>query len=170
MTTIIEWLRHNAILMRSHPSGSKVVRVGSAVYSTLCLLLTPGLLALLIFWVLQKPSLVPHGVGTQDLTAMQGSSVYVDRSVTFTTDTNKASYTLWLEDTTGNITYQYPSVVLNDPKVLSLGGYKLELPKYLASGEYILRAKVRYELNPVKTAETVVDLARVRVFPKSDAP
>lgn len=146
-------------------SSKRALAIGGSVFNLLSLFLVIGLVAMLGFWFIEKPPMQPMTLQAPPLNVEQGGTVYLGKGLSFETDTNKAYYYMWLADDKGNSVYKFPSVVLTDPTALSFSGRVVDIPKNLPPGEYKLMVYVKYALNPLKTAEMSLEIARVQVFP-----
>lgn len=144
--------------------GSRVVcttsTVCNAVWTAACLVTVPAIIAGTIFMLAETPSVV--GVDTQlrgpTLTTTRSTSLYVHSPVSLSKNIKVAEFHTYIKNERGEQVYSYPKILTENPDQY----ISFKLPK-LMPGVYYVRTSIKYQLNPLKTADLDVGIARVVV-------
>lgn len=147
-----------------HALVVKAFHIADTAFAVSSMCIVPAAMAISVFWYTQKPTLNNldrRSVTTLDVPA--GATAKLADPFHLTADTSMAVYHVTLVDAYGDTAYVYPDVRVKDPQHMDLGAQSVRIPSSLAPGTYSVSVDVQYKLNPIKTANVRIQLARILV-------
>lgn len=144
--------------MKSLALFMKIRETCDVAFTLGSLFAVPVLVIAPISWMLENPSHVRSSVRASTLS---DGRPQVSGGLQFATAPLRVRYNLELYDASSGKTFSYPPVdTKGDPQ---FDNVILPIHPDVKAGSYELRARVHYAVNPIKSAEAIVQVASIKV-------
>lgn len=148
-------------------AAQTVCRTCDAAWGWFCLMVVPVAGGAVIAMSQEQPSVTAVRAPTVQLPVVQvdprSASTYVSQPLSLGPRVTKAQFDAYLVNEQGEISYRYPTVILDRPdERIDAGDLSFKVPT-ITPGSYYLKADILYPLNPLKNADLKVEMARVIV-------
>jgi hypothetical protein len=144
--------------MKSLALWMKIRETCDVAFTLGSLFVVPVIVIAPINWMLENPAHVRSSVRASTLS---DGRPQVSGELQFTTTPLRVRYNLELYEISSGRTFSYPTVdTKGDPQ---FDNVILPIHPNVKAGSYQLRARIQYAINPIKSAETVVQVASIKV-------
>ena len=142
-----------------HPTVKRVCHICNMVWAISCMLVVPALIGGVVALHFQQPAVVAvQKTGLMTVVSGTFTPIRIDSPIGVHVDTKQVMYRPVVVDLSGTVVHRLPEVTTS-PDVNTL----FSIPP-LPRGTYFLESQVLYPLNPVKTVQVEVTIARIEIF------
>ena len=147
------------------PPIKSLLQKGDRLFSLVSLTSMPVLLSLCLYWHCETAPAVDAIVNPVSMVVSPGETTHLKSFYTVSFSADRALYSMWISDAQGKLVYKYEPQWVNNSS-FTFGNQNIVVPKQLAPGNYSIRAKLRYPLNPFKTVAVDAELVHLEVVRK----
>lgn len=133
------------------------------VFSIVSIVTVPLIAGAVIMMAMQDPGV--HAVSMLNIPVLHLDSDnrrYVTPQIQLDMKVLKAHYTAVLKNSSGEVAYQWPEIVMDNPKHLLGPSLSYKIPK-LPTGEYTLLVHINYLVNPLSGNSLDIVLAKLYI-------
>lgn len=136
--------------------------VTDAAFSACAMVAVPSIVAAVIVMASTSPNLNVTIVDPPELTVHPEEFEYISPTIQIEHRVLKALYQAYLIDKNGKSVYEWPAITVDNPKYLLGQDVSYQIPE-VPSGNYQLKVRVDYQLNPLVNGALDVTLAKLTI-------
>lgn len=164
-TTLLTAIRNSLITKFGEANVMTACSVWSTVWSVASIASVFIAAGMVLGMLAQEPTVSAFAPsnGVPTIISTSGKPSYITSPVTLGPGINKVLYTTRIYASNGTVVYKYPDFLLEHDKLPAMS---FKVPT-LEPGTYFVRTKIKYALNPLRSSELEIELARLVVLDPS---